>query len=412
MQLVLAAVFGHIPHNAMHNTFMTTFLAGNVKTIVQYPYWAKAMKLVRVITDVVMEEVASIVSDCSRELNHGPFASLASDFYRDANRRQDFGALTVCLIGEMYCQCHDNKEVSVSKKTMSRLTDHQQDMFHGRSGIQPRKISSTKRDVAKLLLDFVAFEISKTAMNCGEWIADASKSKGLLPSYVHSKNVDGAALAGGHAYSELTQDGRRNNMEINHCGFHCNNLASKEGLGVSTRVVNENKDLGVIPKKVHKLLAKMNRKGTFMKTYRSIQKEKERQPCIPIRTACETRADGWMVEVEVFNTARADIIGAFNSTVGPNLSNAKYLEDSDDEKDGVVTPVNNLLPDAEETEVLRQIECGYEPVVELSKFTQSSCVIIFDWLFMIHYTCQEMSKPTFVMYEDISFNSGVKNLRG
>jgi hypothetical protein len=78
MQLVLAAVFGHIPHNAMHNTFMKTFLAANVKTIVQYPYWAKAMKLVRVITDVVMEEVASIVSDCSRELNHGPFASLAS----------------------------------------------------------------------------------------------------------------------------------------------------------------------------------------------------------------------------------------------------------------------------------------------------------------------------------------------
>jgi len=141
------------------------------------------------------------------------------------------------------------------------------DMFYGRSSINPRKISLTKREVATLVLDFVLFEISKTAINCGEWIADVSKSKGLLPRYVHSKNVDGAALAGGRAYSELTREGRRNNMEINHCGFHCNNLASKEGLGVSTRVVNENKDLGQILKKVHKLLSKMMLKGTFMKNY-------------------------------------------------------------------------------------------------------------------------------------------------
>ena len=62
--------------------------------------------------------------------------------------------------------------------------------------------------------------------------------------------------------------------------------------------------------------------------------------------------------------------------VRENFKNIKELEDSD--ADGKETlPLNKLLLD-DEKEILHQIECGYEPVVHLSKFTQEGGVIIFD----------------------------------
>lgn len=405
IEAVLGAVYGHISHNGMRNHFMTKFLDRNAPALPKYPYWRKAMRMVKVISDVVFEEVTCIIKDCSLELN-GPFASLASDFYKDMHRNEDYGALTVSVIAEKYRLCC-GREVYASKATMARLNEEQMAEFQGRSAIHGNK-AHNKRDAATFLLDFVLFEKSKTAINCGQWIQEASEAKGVLPKYVHSKNVDGGALSAGRNYGEITREGRQNNIEINHCGFHCNNLASKEGLGVSSRQVNENVDLGRCIKKVHKLLTKMTRKTTFMKRYYSVQSAKGRSP-IAIRTSCETRADGWIVEATVFNTARADIVQAYADTVGPNRANVKYLEDSDDEDDE--DDDSRFLLSADEIEIIRQIECGYEPVVQLSKFTQGTYVMIFDWLFMIRHTCQEMSQPTFTMYEDISIDASVQNLR-
>lgn len=411
IEAVLGAVYGHISHNGMRNFFMTRFLDRNAPALSKYPYWRKAMRMVKVISDVVFEEITCIIKDCSLELN-GPFASLASDFYKDMHRNEDYGALTVSVIGEKY-RLRCGREVYASKATIARLNEEQMAEFQGRSAIHGNK-AHNKRDAATFLLDFVLFEKSKTAINCGQWIQEASEAKCVLPKYVHSKNVDGGALSAGRNYGEITREGRQNEIEINHCGFHCNNLASKEGLGVSSRQVNENVDLGRCLKKVHRLLTKMTRKTTFMKRYYNVQSSKARSPSIAIRTSCDTRADGWVVEATVFNTARADIIQAYTDTVGPNHANAQYLEDSDDEddKDNIgATAMDKFLPTADEIEIVRQIECGYEPVVQLSKFTQGTYIMIFDWLFMIRHTCQEMSKPKFTMYEDISIDASVQNLR-
>jgi hypothetical protein len=73
--------------------------------------------------------------------------------------------------------------------------------------------------------------------------------------------------------------------------------------------------------------------------------------------------------------------------------------------------VKELLPNADEIQMLRQIECGCEPVVALSKFTQTTGCVVFEWLFRISHTIQQMSMSSFKMYEDISDKPGVLNLR-
>lgn len=65
---------------------MNLFFDSNVPALPKYPYWEKTTNLVKVMSDVLFEEIASIVSDCSQELNHGAFVSLASDFYKDQFR--------------------------------------------------------------------------------------------------------------------------------------------------------------------------------------------------------------------------------------------------------------------------------------------------------------------------------------
>jgi hypothetical protein len=70
-----------------------------------------------------------------------------------------------------------------------------------------------------------------------------------------------------------------------------------------------------------------------------------------------------------------------------------------------------LLPTVEDVELLRQIECGYEPVVAFSKFSQTEGNVIFIWLFMIRHTIQQMSQSSFLMYKDISLQADKKNLR-
>lgn len=111
--------------------------------------------------------------------------------------------------------------------------------------------------------------------------------------------VDGGAISAGRAYNELTNKDRSHEADVLWCGFHTNNLASKEGLGVKKGKKNENVEMGTCLKKVHTLLTKMTTKSKFMKAYRECQEERGRDPIITIRTACETRADGWMVETEV-----------------------------------------------------------------------------------------------------------------
>lgn len=127
IEAVLGVVAGHISHNGMRNYFMTRFLDQNAPALPKYPYWKSAMRMVKVISDVLFEEVTCIIKDCSLELN-GPFASLASDFHKDLHRNEDYGALTVSVIGEKYRLCC-GREVYTSKATMARLNENQMAEF-------------------------------------------------------------------------------------------------------------------------------------------------------------------------------------------------------------------------------------------------------------------------------------------
>jgi hypothetical protein len=70
------------------------------------------------------------------------------------------------------------------------------------------------------------------------------KFQGEQAKYIHTHAVDGGALAGSRKYDELTTKKivpvPMKSTTFTHCGFHCNALSSKEGLGMSKRVVNEN----------------------------------------------------------------------------------------------------------------------------------------------------------------------------
>ena len=69
---------------------METFLEENVINLNKLPHRLCYNKMVRVSCDVIMEEIASIINECSVELD-GPFVSLAADHYRDRARREDYG---------------------------------------------------------------------------------------------------------------------------------------------------------------------------------------------------------------------------------------------------------------------------------------------------------------------------------
>lgn len=102
MEFVVAAVYGHIPDDAMRNPFMNRFVNRHVQIFDKFPYRVKALKYTKVICNVILEEVVNIISDCSNELESRPFVSLASDFYKDRYRREDYGALTASVIAEKY----------------------------------------------------------------------------------------------------------------------------------------------------------------------------------------------------------------------------------------------------------------------------------------------------------------------
>ena len=80
-------------------------------------------------------------------------------------------------------------------------------------------------------------------------------------------------------------------------------------------------------------------------------------------------------------------------------------------KEGADLAVDNLVPTEEEMEIIRQIECGYEPVVQLSKFTQVSYVMIFDLLFMIRLICHDMSQPKVEVFNNTLLFPDVNNRR-
>jgi len=77
----------------------------------------------------------------------------------------------------------------------------------------------------------------------------SASSKGMRPTYVHRKNVDGSALAGGWEDDKSTISGYSNAIEVNHCGFHVKALSSKDTLGVAGRRYNEIEQMGKTLKK-------------------------------------------------------------------------------------------------------------------------------------------------------------------
>ena len=234
------------------------------------------------------------------------------------------------------------------------------------------------------------------------------KAKKVAPKLVHTNALDGGALAGGRAYDRQTRDERSTEVSTDHCGMHCNGLSSSEGLGIKKGKNNLNPALGKVLKKLHKLLSKMLRKSDFMKAFLRLQ-SKRRLKSVAISIGNDTRIDGWLNESEIFNLCHADIEDAYREVVGDNFKNIKVLEDSDDEDKDTLS-VDKLVPTADEKMIIRQLECGYMPVVQLSKFTQTVGVIIFDWLFQVRHTLQEMSRSSFTTYEDISTDRNAKDL--
>ena len=196
----------------------------------------------------------------------------------------DYGCITCNIVTNTYCMRQRDRLVAVSMQTLNRLTDLQKSAFHNRTLVH-RDVKPVSNNVHTLLLNFSKFDNSKTAANTGEWMKTSAEHKGVNANIVYSTNLDGAALSAGRVFDELTNENRTNEIDNNHCGFHCVNLSSKEGIGVKKSKHNLNPALGRSLKKVNSVLSKLNIKTLFMKECCNIQTENARSPIITIQTA-------------------------------------------------------------------------------------------------------------------------------
>ena len=116
---VLAVIATKTPLSIFDNLHMKRYTQ-RLNSKHRLPYGLERNRIVEVIIDYVSSEIANILEERRVELGEG-FILVATDFWTDPHRREQFGALVIDLIATSYYVDSLDKYMFMSKRTAERL---------------------------------------------------------------------------------------------------------------------------------------------------------------------------------------------------------------------------------------------------------------------------------------------------
>jgi hypothetical protein len=118
---VLAAIGCKSPLSIYDNTFIKRYI-GALNPKHQSPYKLERVRIVKVIIDYCMAELARILSERQEALG-GAFVSASTDFWSDPHRKEWFGTLVIDLTAYEYEEEGCDEYYFISKEAVEHLSD-------------------------------------------------------------------------------------------------------------------------------------------------------------------------------------------------------------------------------------------------------------------------------------------------
>jgi hypothetical protein len=292
-------------------------------------------------------------------------------------------------------------------------------------------IKEPQLDDLEFVLNFQMFEAAKTGVNIGRWLVESHKDKGLLPDFLQHHSTDGASNATSSVkeYALQTQAFTESNITHSKCHAHQCNRSAKWASGTGDFTKNVNPELSNVINKVHAIVGRVHRNPQHLKVLEKVQREKNRYVwsslyclsqiflltlfssficIISNRTKIRhpkpgvlTRWNSELDEVTSVNMFMGDLNKALSIMLGEKGCDASLLTENQGD-DGDEVDKKDFMFTASDQMILRQYECGAEPVLFLSKFFQDGKATSHEILFQLRSRIEQMRSQKFVMYSDIS----------
>jgi hypothetical protein len=295
------------------------------------------------------------------------------------------------------------------------------------------------------VLSFDQFPEAKTSSNIAEWLREGHLRGGIKPAYIMCHSTDGASNAVGSSLEfQASTSYLKESREIFHyiCMAHQVNRSARYASGTGDFRMNKNIELSTVLKKMHEINGRIYRNETRLKVLFDVQKGQNRYvglqcfSCICIASAMSlthssilffcsstsivisnvirrpyrgvaTRWNSDYEEVKATNIFMGDLQLALLAMLGEKGCDANLLTDGNGDevdKDSLMFTKNDEM-------ILRQYECGSEPVVMLSKFFQMDVPTSHLVLVNLRARIAQLRQPKFTMYADLS-HSPLESLTG
>lgn len=136
---------------------------------------------------------------------------------------------------------------------------------------------SEKSDL-ETVIAFERFHESKTSKNIAEWLRASHAKAGLRGQFIMCHSTDGASNAVGSSMEFQAMMDATKSSSIRHytCYAHQVNRAAKLSSGTGDFVVNENKELSDVLKKLHEINGRVYRSEARLKILFAVQAKKNR----------------------------------------------------------------------------------------------------------------------------------------
>ena len=298
MFAVKAAIGSLSPLSIFDNKFWRSYLF-RLDSSHCPPHRLERIRLAEVTMDLSMAEVEKIFDDRRKEL-YDAFASAAIDFWTDSHRKESYGALVVNVTANKY-ELSNGLSLFMSDETKEATTQlHGKDFFISH---QPNL------ECAEFVMNFEKFDKPKTIDNCAEWMDDSFRASRVKSGDFSQLCADGASNAIGSVveYEVGSRKDRSGSLDFNVCYTHQNERSGIWASGSGDFKDQPNCELGAVLVKNHTIQTSLNRNGTRLGVYRSIQNQKGRKPQLQPRPSVETRWHAKIDEAERGNMVMGDM---------------------------------------------------------------------------------------------------------
>ena len=298
MFAVKAAIGGMTPLSIFDNKFWRSYLF-RLDCSHSPPHCLERIQLSEVTMDLTMAEVDNIFDERREEL-HDAFASAAIDFWTDSHRKESYGALVVNVTANKY-ELSNGLSLFMSDKTKEATIE-----LHGKDFFASQK---PRLECAEFVLNFEKFDKPKTIDNVAQWMDDTFRATRIKSGDFSQMCADGGSNAIGSIaeYEVVSREDRSSTLDFTVCYTHQNERSGIWGSGTGDFKDQPNRELGSVLVKNHTLQTSINRNGTRLGVYRSIQNEKGRKPQLQPRPSVETRWHAKVDESERGNIVMGDM---------------------------------------------------------------------------------------------------------